>query len=208
MLPHNDFLGLKLSEIATKKQKFQQLMHITLPPPRDLRFYKYLVNYECQHSELYKETIFKDDGVISGNELFFNCPKTKLKLNRYFNNPQILSLIEELTGFNNLIKAEARLKKLTHAKQMFLGWHHDANVTGRVVAMRVELSTKKYEGGVFKVRCSNTQKLIFEIPQLRFGESYITDISKNQYEHCVSKVLAKSDRTSIIIWFYQDSKKA
>lgn len=122
------------------------------------------------------------------------------KLNIIFSNPEFLNFFRIITRKPEIRMVTSRVYKILDEDDYQLNWHTDDRVLSRVLALRVELSKEKYEGGIFQFRRIGTSNLLANVGQLNFGEAFVFNVDFDQFEHQVLQV-TKGERVSLVICF-------
>jgi len=128
------------------------------------------------------------------------------------NNTQLFKIIERITGCGHIGCLRGRIYRIvpgashypdpTHYQrpyEILTGWHTDLNGTRRV-ALSINLNTKPYRGGVFRLRETKTGRILCELINSGFGNAILFRIDE-RLEHHVSEVEGTVTKTAFSGWF-------
>lgn len=114
------------------------------------------------------------------------------------NDPQLYRLIEDISGCRPLRMFLGRVYRRLPGRH-FDSWHGDLK-EARQVGMSVNLSTDRYDGGVFELRESDTERPLASIANTGLGDAHVFRIAP-ALEHRVTGVLGVHPKTAFAGWF-------
>jgi hypothetical protein len=115
------------------------------------------------------------------------------------NNPQLFEFVMEVTDCGAIGCFDARVYRLDPARGHGDSWHSDVG-DNRLVAMSVNLTTNRYEGGLLQIRDQRSGKLTAEVGGTELGDAVIFRIAEH-LRHRVSPVEGDVPRVAFAGWF-------
>lgn len=111
--------------------------------------------------------------------------------------PVFMRWLEQLTGCDPIMHIEGHLVQMLAGNN--LGWHRDAGLGIRRLAMVINLTTEPYEGGRFELRRKSTREPMFAYHAGRLGSLAVFRLGLD-LQHQVAAVTAGGPRTSFTGW--------
>ncbi|MEO8374513.1 MAG: 2OG-Fe(II) oxygenase [Sphingomonas bacterium] len=117
----------------------------------------------------------------------------------------LMGWIELATGCGQLEAVEGRVVRARANNHDQLLWHDDLDDPQRRLAITINLSEHRYEGGLFELREKRTEKLLAAHHHLEPGTALIFDVGYD-IEHRVLPVTSGGPRCVYTGWFYKGAK--
>lgn len=114
--------------------------------------------------------------------------------------PRLLSWLSDVAGCGELRTATGALTRMSAGAGHSLGWHDDLAEKERRLAVVVNLSTERYEGGVFELREKASGTVLYRHVHEEFGSALMFHVARD-LEHRVSPVTSGGPRTVFAGWF-------
>ncbi len=114
--------------------------------------------------------------------------------------PSLLAWLSKVAGCGELRSATGALTRMSAGAGHALGWHDDLTKDDRRLAIVVNLSTQRYQGGVFELREKASETVLYRHVHAEFGSALIFHVARN-LEHCVSPVTGGGPRVVFSGWF-------
>ena len=109
--------------------------------------------------------------------------------------------IRTITGCGKIGTFNGRVYRMSAERGHYDSWHDDIREDqGRMVAMSVNLSARRYRGGALQIRCRKSQKIIAEIENPRAGDAVLFRLS-DDLEHRLTPMRGGAPRTAFAGWF-------
>jgi hypothetical protein len=116
------------------------------------------------------------------------------------NDSRLFAALEEVTGCGRLRAVTGSIRRAVAGKGKVLSWHDD-NLKNRRVAITINLSPKKYRGGLLQIRDRRTQQIVREIANVGPGDAVLFRVSPN-LEHRNTEVIGETPKTAFSGWFH------
>lgn len=148
----------------------------------------------------------QDDGMIA-KEAFPGDPAPASVLNFAANTSEFLDLIRRITNQPEIKFFGGRIYRMAPAADHFDSWHADLGTThrDRLVGMSINLSTRPYEGGVFRLREEASGNILCELSNTGPGDAIFFRISPN-LKHMVTRLEGSEPKTAFAGWFRSGSE--
>lgn len=111
--------------------------------------------------------------------------------------PVFMHWLEQVTGCDPVAHIEGHLVQMLAGNN--LGWHRDAGLGIRRLAMVINLTTEPYEGGRFELRRKSTQEPMFAYHAGALGSLAVFRLGLD-LQHQVTTVTAGGPRISFTGW--------
>ena len=141
----------------------------------------------------------REDHEGIGTELCMPVNAAYQLLHFAVNDPVLFRLIESITGARPIRCFQGRVYRMTSEGGHGDTWHSDV-VDTRLVGMSVNLGREPFEGGVFRLRESASQRVITELPNPRLGDAILFRIGED-LQHHVTPVQGPVPKTAFAGWF-------
>lgn len=116
-----------------------------------------------------------------------------------FNDPLLFDAVQRIAGCEPLRCFDGRVYRMMADSGHYDSWHSDAGHDRRV-AVSVNLSTQRYDGGVLEIRRTSSTDAEYAVPNNVFGSAVMFRISKD-LRHRVTPVCGIAPRTAYAGWF-------
>jgi hypothetical protein len=148
--------------------------------------------------------ITSDDGEIAREALPDN-PALASVLNFAANTPEFLDLIRRITRCHRITWFNGRAYRMGSSTDHFDSWHADLGTThqDRLVGMSINLGSRPYQGGVFRLRDEASGAVLCELPNTGQGDGIFFRISP-ALKHMVSPIEGSETKTAFAGWFRSD----
>lgn len=137
------------------------------------------------------------DGI--GTELCLSEGPLSAALEFLWNAPALAAAIDRLTGCGPIGCFEGRVYRMRPAEGHYDSWHSDVGEDRRV-AMSVNLSEARYEGGVTEFRYASEEQPFQQIANTGFGDAIVFRIDPS-LRHQVTEVTGTVAKTAYAGWF-------
>jgi hypothetical protein len=127
-------------------------------------------------------------------------PGIRWRLIFLMNDPQLFSLIRELTGCHEIGFFFPVVYKIVPGQGHFDRWHDDAGSGNRLIGISINLSREPFEGGVLQIRRKRTEVIIHSEHNTGFGDAMLFRIG-DRLEHFVTEVTGAVPRIALAGWF-------
>ena len=186
-------VSLTNEEINSFSSDFRQNHFIRLPNLLD----EQLLQIFCSEIETaeWKERAHDHIGV----EVCLRDPDIPSLMNFLLNDTDLFRLLERITGCGSIGSFEGRVYRMIPSSGHYDSWHTDDG-EHRLLAMSMNLSKEKYDGGVLQIRKRGSDESVIEIPNTDFRSTAIFQIGP-VLEHQVTKVEGSVPRTAFAGWF-------
>lgn len=118
--------------------------------------------------------------------------------------PPFLRWIEALTQCGPIRTVKGRIAQTRAGTPQALGWHDDLNDGRRRLAITIDLSPARYEGGLFELCHKSTREVIFRHQHSRPGTALIFRIAPHLV-HRLQVVTAGGPRRVYTGWFMDEA---
>jgi 2OG-Fe(II) oxygenase superfamily len=115
------------------------------------------------------------------------------------NDPRLFEFVMEVTGCGAIGCFDGRVYRLDPARGHGDSWHSDVG-DNRLVAMSVNLTPGRYEGGVLQIRDQLSGEVTAEVDGTALGDAVIFRIAE-RLRHRVSQVKGDVPRIAFAGWF-------
>jgi len=115
------------------------------------------------------------------------------------NDPRLFEFVTEVTGCGAIGCFDGRVYRLDPALGHGDSWHSDIG-DNRLVAMSVNLTTERFEGGVLQIRDQRSGEVTAEVGGTALGDAVIFRIAE-RLRHRVSAVEGDVPRVAFAGWF-------
>ena len=115
------------------------------------------------------------------------------------NDSRLFSFVSEVTGCGAIGCFDGRVYRLDPAQGHGDSWHSDVG-DNRLVAMSVNLTPERYEGGVLQIRDEPSGEVTAEVGETALGDAMIFRIAE-RLRHRVSQVKGDVPRIAFAGWF-------
>jgi hypothetical protein len=113
--------------------------------------------------------------------------------------PAFFEVAGGITGCGPFTWFGGRVYRMASNAGHYDSWHND-NTDGRLIAMSVNLSPRRYGGGLFQMRERGSKQLLVEIANTGLGDAILFRISEN-FLHRVTDVEGEEPKTAFAGWF-------
>jgi hypothetical protein len=137
------------------------------------------------------------DGI--GTELCLSEGPLSAALEFLWNSPALSTAIDRITGCGPIGCFEGRVYRMLPAEGHYDSWHSDVGEDRRI-AMSVNMSVARYEGGVTELRRVDEEAPFHRIANTGLGDAIIFQIDP-ALRHQVTKVTAREAKTAYAGWF-------
>jgi 2OG-Fe(II) oxygenase superfamily len=137
------------------------------------------------------------DGI--GTELCLSEGPLSAALEFLWNSPVLSAAVDRITGCGPIGCFEGRVYRMLPARGHYDSWHSDVGEDRRV-AMSVNLSADRYQGGVTEFRHPNEEKPFHRVANTGFGDAIIFRIDRS-LRHQVTEVTGRFAKTAYAGWF-------
>ena len=115
------------------------------------------------------------------------------------NDPRLFEFVMDVTGCPAIGCFDGRVYRLDPARGHGDSWHSDVG-DNRLVAMSVNLTTERYEGGLLQIRDQLSGEVTAEVGGTELGDAVIFRIAE-RLRHRVSPVKGDVPRIAFAGWF-------
>jgi hypothetical protein len=146
-----------------------------------------------------------DDGDIARELLPGDVAPVNV-LNFAANTSEFLNLIRGITGCE-VSSFGGRVYKMVPGSNHFDSWHGDngKDTDLRMVGMSINLSSRPYLGGLFRLRDESTKQILSELPNTGEGDAIFFRISP-LLRHMVTTLVGTEPKTAFAGWFLSGEK--
>ncbi len=124
---------------------------------------------------------------MQGKRLVEAQPRLMTKsLQMTFNRPEFLQWLCAISGETKLAQGDGELSEFRGAEER-LPWHDDRHDKARRLALVVDLSPGKYEGGQFQLREKHSQEIKIRSGQIPYGSALLFKV-RPRFEHSVAPI--------------------
>ena len=139
----------------------------------------------------------RHDGI--GTELCLSEGPLSAALEFLWNSPVLSAAVDRITGCGPIGCFEGRVYRMLPARGHYDSWHSDVGEDRRV-AMSVNLSADRYQGGVTEFRHPNEEKPFHRVANTGFGDAIVFRIDPS-LRHQVTEVTGRFAKTAYAGWF-------
>lgn len=115
------------------------------------------------------------------------------------NDPHLFELVREGTGCGRIGCFTGRVYRMLAGPEGEDSWHDDL-VSGRMVAMSVNLSAAPYSGGLLEIRDAESKQVLERVPNTGPGDAIMFMLDRS-LEHRVTAVEGDAPKTAYAGWF-------
>lgn len=115
------------------------------------------------------------------------------------NNPKFFHFVQQVTGCDQIGCFMGRVYRLIPESYHYDSWHDDVK-DNRILAMSINLSTDKYDGGILQIRDRRSNQITYEIANIGFGDCIIFTLAPH-LQHRVTSVTGTVAKTAFAGWF-------
>jgi 2OG-Fe(II) oxygenase superfamily len=115
------------------------------------------------------------------------------------NDPRLFEFVMEVTGCGAIGCFDGRVYRLDPARGHGDSWHSDVG-DNRLVAMSVNLTSERYEGGTLEIRDQRSGEVTAKVGGTALGDAVIFRIAEH-LRHRVSRVQGEVPRIAFAGWF-------
>jgi hypothetical protein len=133
-----------------------------------------------------------------GSELRLSASSVHTVFKVLMNDPILFRLIRRITGCGPIGCFYGRLYQLAADRGQEFSWHSDLQ-DNRKVAISINLSEARYEGGTLQIR-RRSRSAVESVPNLGVGDAIIFRLAR-RLEHRVTPVVGKSSKIAFSGWF-------
>ncbi|MES1973390.1 MAG: 2OG-Fe(II) oxygenase [Pseudomonadota bacterium] len=113
----------------------------------------------------------------------------------------LLRWLERVAGCGPLIRVEGEVAEHRPGGEDYLSWHQDMHKPGRKLALVIDLSDARYEGGIFELRDRQSKQLLIRHHHDQPGSALLFRIDEN-LEHRVLPVRSGGPRRVFACGFH------
>src|SRR5262249_11041355 len=124
---------------------------------------------------------------------------TSILLNFLFNNSKLFDVVQSITGCERVGSFSGRVYRLLARPGYGDSWHDDWS-DHRMIAVSVNLSVERYDGGVLQIRDRKSPADIQDVVNTGFGDAVIFRLA-DHLEHRVTNVEGTIPKTAFAGWF-------
>jgi hypothetical protein len=145
--------------------------------------------------------ITRDDGAIARESAPDN-PALAGALNFAANTSEFLDLVRRVTDCPQITWFSGRIYRMAPSENHFDSWHADIGTTDqdRLVGMSINLGSRSYQGGIFRLRDEASGTVLCELPNTGRGDGIFFRISPTLM-HLVTRVEGSEPKTAFAGWF-------
>ena len=145
--------------------------------------------------------ITRDDGKIA-REASPESPAPAGVLNFVANTSEFLDLIRRITHCHQITWFDGRVYRMESSTDHFDSWHADLGTPpqDRFVGMSINLGSRPYRGGIFRLRDEASGKVLCELPNTGQGDGIFFRISP-ALKHIVTSIEGSEPKTAFAGWF-------
>lgn len=115
------------------------------------------------------------------------------------NDPRLFRFVRNTTGCGRIGCFVGRVYRMLPAAGHSEAWHTDT-LEHRMIGMSINLGTDAYEGGVFRLRCAQSQVMLGEVANTGPGDTILFRIAAD-LEHEVTPLEGTTPKTAFAGWF-------
>ncbi len=144
--------------------------------------------------------ISHDDGDIAREMLPSDLAPASV-LNFAANTAEFLNLIRCITGCP-ISSFAGRVYRMAPDANHYDSWHGDIgkNTDNRMLGMSINLDSRLYTGGIFRLRNETTKRVLCELPNTGVGDAIFFRISRF-LKHMVTPLVGTEPKTAFAGWF-------
>lgn len=178
------------------RDRFNEANHIVIAGFLELELLRY-IQRNISDDDFYTRT----HGEIA-YELCLQKYRAHTLLYFLLNNPSLFRFIQEVTGCGKIGCFEGRGYRIVPGQGHYDKWHNDM-VGNRLVAISINLSTEKFEGGELQIRDKQSMRVLNEVANTGFGDAVIFRLS-NDLQHRIADIEGRAPKTAFAGWFKSD----
>ena len=147
---------------------------------------------------------FQPSNLSFGNDLRVQGIPAARVLQLLLNDHELFRIVQRLTGCRRIQSFRGDVRRATRGTGNSLGWHSDASPR-RIVAITINLSEERYEGGALQIRDSPSRKIVASVTNAGAGDAVIFRIDPS-LEHRNTSVISDEAKTSFSGWFMSGAR--
>lgn len=120
------------------------------------------------------------------------------------NDPVLIEYMQQISGFGRIADFVGRIYRFLPGSTHFWPWHDD-DFEHRVIALSVNLSTGKYDGGRTQIRERGTKRIVGDLANTGYGDALMFRIAP-YLQHRVAGVVGTVPKTTFAGWFRSQSE--
>jgi hypothetical protein len=144
-------------------------------------------------------------GAGGATDVLLDDPDARWLLMFLMNDPQLFSVIRDLTGCGDIGFFNPSIYKMAPGEGHLDRWHDDAGGGNRLIGISVNLGQRPFEGGVLQIRAKGTSVIIHSEQNTGFGDAMLFRIDAS-LEHFVTEVTGSVPRVALAGWFQRTPK--
>jgi hypothetical protein len=188
------------AQITKWQKKFDEQKCIVLPNFIEEKLLQKII-HDLDSSTFREKKHFGKANEVFASDLSIQNNNSALHIiNFLLNNSSFFSLIEQITNSKPIRGFSGRIYRNMPNTEHCLDWHDDTQEENRLIAMSINLSKEKFEGGIFQIREKVSMKILKEVTCGNPGDTHIFQVSPC-LEHRVTKTIGTSPRTAAAGWF-------
>lgn len=117
----------------------------------------------------------------------------------FLNDPDLLRLLEDITGMGPLKSYTGRLYRFEPGKGHHDSWHQDT-MDRRKLALSINLSEGAYKGGILQLREKKSKKMLAEMSNTGPGDALLFRLGTH-LEHQLTPLEGRTAKTAYAGWF-------
>ena len=154
-----------------------------------------LIQREIDHGEFHERV---HERIDSNRELCLAGNAGVGALLFLMNDEKFFQVIQDVTQCDRIGCFEGRVYRVNPGEH-YDSWHNDMG-EDRLIGMSINLSQKRYEGGVLQIRDRDSKKVISEVDNLGLGEAVVFRLSGG-LQHRITQVEGTASKTAFAGWF-------
>ncbi|HEX4847422.1 MAG TPA: 2OG-Fe(II) oxygenase [Novosphingobium sp.] len=149
----------------------------------------------------------EDDVAYIGTRAIEEPQRVGRALSLLLHSPELLHWLEQATGTGTLRAVAGRLVETRANHRDALDWHDDRDDLTRRLAIVIDLSDQRYQGGQFQLRRKGEAEPLLSHDHAQAGSVLIFAV-RPELEHRVTPVLAGGPRRVFAGWFLTQPEHA
>ena len=115
------------------------------------------------------------------------------------NNPQLFRFVEAITGCGSIALFTGRVYRMMPGSEHYDSWHSD-DVAERLIGMSLNLSSEVFQGSVFQLRATGSDRILCEMANTGFGDAILFRIAPHLL-HRITPLEGTVPKTAYAGWF-------
>lgn len=185
-------------DLRSLKKEFETKHYVRLPGFLDKDLFEN-IQASLKTARFYQRIHRGEENYVIATESCMRKNKTHALLQFLMNDQKLFSLIREITGCGTIGCFNGRTFRLTAKEGHYDNWHDDLKLN-RMLAISINLSKEKYEGGIFQLRKTGGEGLLASIHNTGPGDAFLFRVARG-LEHQVLPVTGDAVRTTYAGWF-------